>query len=142
MVVLSRIKWDPLYSVHDEVLDAQHRILFETVNRLIGVFESGSGNLLPAIKELIDYLSVHFHQEHMVMMNANYPNFSNHSNEHQTFTERVREFLEEYKEGDENLGRNMVVFLKDWVRDHTQILDVQYGEYLHKHPTKHGQTRK
>ena len=142
MATLSRINWDPIYSVHVEVLDAQHRKLFEAVNRLINVFESGSGDFLPTIKDLVDYLSVHFHQEHMVMRNANYPNFLSHSKEHQKFTEKIKGFLEEYKEGDENLGQNMVVFLKDWVRDHTKILDVQYGEYLLKHATKFKQPQK
>ena len=142
MATLSRISWNPTYSVHVEIIDAQHRILFEAVNRLINIFESRSGDLLPTIKDLIDYLSVHFHQEHMVMRNANYPNFLSHSQDHQKFTEKIEEFLKGYKEGDRDLGYNMVVFLKDWVRDHTQILDVQYGEYLLKHAAKPKQPHK
>jgi hemerythrin len=136
MAALSRITWDPIYSVHVEVLDAQHRKLFDAVNQLMDVFESGSGDFLSVIKDLIDYLSVHFHQEHMVMRNADYPNFLSHSKEHQKFTEKIQEFLKGYKEGDKNLGQNMVVFLKDWVRDHTAKLDVKYGEYLRKSAEK------
>ncbi len=142
MAALSRITWDPIYSVHVEILDAQHRKLFDAVNQLMEVFEIGSGDFLSVIKDLIDYLSVHFHQEHMVMKNANYPNFLSHSKEHQKFTEKIQEFLKGYKEGDENLGRNMVVFLKDWVRDHTTKLDVQYGEYLRKNAEKIEQPHK
>lgn len=136
MAALSRITWDPIYSVHVEDLDAQHKKLFAAVNQLMDVFESGSDDFLSVIKDLIDYLSVHFHQEHMVMRNANYPNFLSHSKEHQRFTEKIQEFLKGYQGGDENLGLNMVVFLKDWVRDHTQKLDVQYGEYLRKNAEK------
>jgi hemerythrin len=142
MPTLSRISWDPTYSVHIEVLDAQHRKLFEAVNRLINVFESRSGDFLPVIKDLIDYLSVHFHQEHKVMGDANYPKYLSHSMEHQKFTEKIEEFLKGYKEGDRDLGHNMVVFLKDWVRDHTQKLDVQYGEYLLKQAAKPKQPHK
>ncbi len=142
MAALSRITWDPIYSVHVEILDAQHRKLFDAVNQLMEVFEIGSGDFLSVIKDLIDYLSVHFHQEHMVMKNANYPNFLSHSKEHQKFTEKIQEFLKGYKEGDESLGRNMVVFLKDWVRDHTTKLDVQYGEYLRKNAEKIEQPHK
>jgi hemerythrin len=142
MAALSRITWDPIYSVHVEVLDAQHRKLFDAVNQLMEVFESGSGEFLSVIKDLIDYLSVHFHQEHMVMRNANYPNFLIHSKEHEKFIEKIKEFLKGYKEGDENLGQNMVVFLKDWVRDHTIKLDVQYGEYLRKNAEKIDQLHK
>jgi hemerythrin len=142
MAALSRITWDPIYSVHVEVLDAQHRKLFDSVNQLMDIFESGSVDFLLVIKDLIDYLSVHFHQEHMFMKNVDYPNFLSHSKEHEKFIETIKEFLKGYKEGDENLGQNMVVFLKDWVRDHTIKLDVQYGEYLRKNAEKIDQLHK
>ena len=136
MALLSRIAWDPIYSVQVEDLDAQHKKLFEDINILINVFESRSGDFLPIIKDLIDYLSVHFRDEHKVMMDANYPNLLIHSKEHQKFTEKIQEFLKGYKEDDKELGLKMVVFLKDWVRDHTTNLDVQYGKYLLTHTEK------
>jgi hemerythrin len=134
MAKLSRITWDPIYSVNVEILDVQHRKLFDIVNHLIDVFESGSGDFLLVINDLIHYLSVHFHQEHVVMMNAKYPGFLSHSQEHQKFTAK--------KEGNEDLGLNMVVFMKEWVRDHTTKLDVQYGKYLLKNAEKLKQPQK
>lgn len=142
MTKLSRITWAPSYSVHVEILDAQHQKLFDIVNHLIDVFESGSGDFLSVINDLIDYLSVHFHQEHIIMMRAKYPDFVNHSQEHQKFTEKVEEFLACYKQGDQDLGFNMVVFLKNWVRDHTTKTDMEYGEYLLKNTEKLKQANK
>ncbi len=129
---ISHIAWLPVYSVNDESLDAQHRKLFDIVNRLVDVYESGSGDLLPVIKELIGYLSIHFQDEHKVMMSMNYPHFAAHCCEHGRFTDQVEEYLRDYKEGNQDLGFKMVVFLKDWIRDHTSKLDVQYGEYERK----------
>lgn len=142
MAALSRITWDPIYSVHVEALDDQHRKLFDAVNQLMDVFESGSGDFLPVIKDLIDYLSIHFHHEHMVMRNANYPNLLSHSQEHQKFTDKIGEFLKGYKEGDRDLGLNMMIYLKDWVRDHTIGLDLQYGKYLRMNAEKLEQPHK
>lgn len=136
MVKISRITWEPVYSVHVEVLDEQHRKLFDTVNQLIDVFERGSDDLLSVIHGLIEYLSMHFHQEHMVMMNAGYPDFLKHSEEHRKFTEKIGQFLKAYSEGDAELGLNMLLFMKEWVRDHTTMLDLQYGEYLLRNPGK------
>ncbi|MEE9913899.1 MAG: bacteriohemerythrin [Deltaproteobacteria bacterium] len=138
MTNLSRIKWEPAYSVHVEILDAQHKKLFDTVNHLMDVFESGSADFLPAINGLIEYISVHFHQEHLVMMNAKYPAFLSHSKEHQKFIEKVEGFIESYQAGDRDLGLNMVSYMKEWVRDHTTKLDMQYAEFLLKNapPTR------
>jgi hemerythrin len=132
MEVMSRITWTPLYSVNHEGLDAQHKMLFEIANRLMDVYENRSGDLLPVIKELIGYLSVHFHEENIVMMQMNYPHLVVHSREHRRFTDQVEEFLRDYQEGNNDLAFKMIVFLKDWIRDHTSRLDVQYGEYLLK----------
>ncbi|MFO7569063.1 MAG: bacteriohemerythrin [Smithellaceae bacterium] len=136
MVKISRITWEPMYSVHVEVIDEQHRKLFDTVNRLIDVFESGSDDLMPVIHELVSYISVHFHQEHMVMMNAGYPDLLKHTEEHRKFTEKVGQFLKAYSEGDRELGLSMLLYLKEWIRDHTTLLDIQYGDYLFKNAEK------
>jgi len=78
---LTRLTWEPKYSVQNEALDAQHQKLFTVVNRLLDVFESDT-DVLPTITELIDYLSTHFHTEHLVMLNSNFPEFPGHSAEH------------------------------------------------------------
>jgi len=129
---MEHITWVPAYSVGIEILDAQHRKLFDITNRVIDVYESGSMELLPAIRELVDYLSIHFQSEHTVMMDMNYPHFILHSREHRRFTDSVEEFLKDYQEDNQDLAFKMAMFLKDWIHDHTSLLDVQYGEYLQK----------
>jgi len=71
-------------------------------------------------------------------MNAKYPDLLNHSKVHEKFIEKAEEFIQQYTEGNEDLGFNMVVFLKDWLREHTTKMDMQYAEYLLKNATKTG----
>jgi len=71
-------------------------------------------------------------------MNAKYPDLSNHSKAHQRFIEKAEEFIQQYTEGNEELGFNMVVFLKDWLREHTTKMDMEYAAYLRKNSTKTG----
>jgi hemerythrin-like metal-binding protein len=130
MKELSRMQWEPKYGVNVEEMDDQHRKLFDILNRLVDVFESGTDDLLLVINDLSKYLSYHFHQELMVMKNANYPLFRSHSQEHQKFTEQVHEFLKSYKDGNKYLASDMISFLSSWVRDHTLKVDKQYGDYL------------
>ena len=124
------IEWHQGNSVHVEILDAQHRKLFDIVNDLIDEFEMGAPKLLPIIRDLVDYLAVHFHEEHKVMLESNYPDFMKHSQEHQKFTAKVEEFLKKYQEGNADLGLEMIVFMKEWVFNHTTRLDIKYGEHL------------
>lgn len=130
------IKWEPKYSVHVDILDEQHRKLFDVVNDLIDETAMGSSRLLQVIRDLIDYLSIHFHQENIVMMDSGYPDFVKHSQEHRRFTEKVEEFLQLYEQGDAELGLKMIVFMKEWVFTHTTRLDLKYGEHLLQNPTK------
>jgi len=54
MAKISRITWDPVYSVHVEALDAQHRKLFDIANHLIDVFESSEDDLLSVLNDLVE----------------------------------------------------------------------------------------
>lgn len=88
----SYLKWEPQYSVGVEILDQQHRKLFDIVNDLTDEIDMGSKNLLPVIHDLVHYLSVHFKQESIVMMESNYPGYMKHSREHRGFTDKVQAF--------------------------------------------------
>lgn len=141
MKELSRIQWEPKYSVNVEELDVQHRSLFDILNHVVDNYESATNDLLPVIDDLVKYLSYHFHQELMVMKNASYPNFFSHSQEHQKFTEQILEFIKSYKTGNTKLTSEMLSFLSSWIRDHTLKVDKQYGDYLAKNVDKPSPSR-
>jgi hemerythrin-like metal-binding protein len=129
---LSHIEWVPSNSIHVEKLDAQHRHLFEFTNRLIDIFESGSDDVLPVINDMVEYLTHHFHEEQLVMIEMNYPDFELHNQAHMKFTEKVHEFIKNYSESNRNLAFDIIVFLRGWVRNHTTGMDKQIGNYLLK----------
>jgi hemerythrin-like metal-binding protein len=132
------IKWEPAYSVTVEHIDEQHRKLFDIVNDLIDEVQMGSNRLLPIIRDLVHYVSVHFHNENMVMMKSSYPGFDKHNQEHRQFTEKVEEFLESYKQGDTDLGLKMIIYMKEWIFSHTTRLDMEYAAHLKGSPTAPG----
>jgi len=133
---IPRIHWNPIYSVHVDRLDNQHRKIFDIANHLIDVFESGSDDFLSVINELVDYVTVHFHDEQVVMMNAKFPGLSIQTREHDQFIEKVEGFLKDYDEGNKDLGFKMVVFLRDWINNHTTKMDMVYAKYLLKNSAK------
>jgi hemerythrin-like metal-binding protein len=132
------IKWEPAYSVTVEHIDEQHRKLFDIVNDLIDEVQMGSNRLLPIIRDLVHYVSVHFHDENMVMMKSGYPGFDKHNQEHRRFTEKVEEFLKSYKQGDTDLGLKMIIYMKEWIFSHTTRLDMEYAAHLKDTPAAPG----
>jgi hemerythrin len=130
MTTFEHLTWEQKYSVHDDVIDAQHQKLFAITNKLIDIHESGSNECYATIQELVDYLSQHFSAEQMVMMKSKYPAFQMHHEEHQKFIEKVELFIQNYKEKKGNLSFNMIIFLRDWIFSHTTSLDLKYGEHL------------
>jgi hemerythrin-like metal-binding protein len=126
------IQWEPKYSVHVPIIDTQHRKLFDIVNGLIEDLESGAEDLLPPIRDMVDYLATHFHQEDIVMMEAQFPGYMKHKDDHQRFIRKVEDFLRAYQEGDKDLGTKMVLFMKDWLYNHTTKMDMLYADHLLK----------
>jgi len=124
------IVWDPQFSVQVEEIDAQHQELFSTVNHLIDLHAGNSKELYPVLKRLVDYLSQHFRTEQKLMMEMGYPDLARHIKEHQLFTDKVQEFLGQYREQDKTLIHSMLLFLRHWVHSHTTTIDMKYADYL------------
>ena len=127
---IERVTWNPKYSVHVDLVDAQHRELFFIMNRIADLYESGSKDLLPVLKDLVQYAMDHFHAENMIMIKASYPGIINHSKEHEKFTEEVRGFLADYEKQDDKLTYRMLIYIRDWLLSHTQQVDMKYADYL------------
>lgn len=127
---IAPIVWEPKYTVRSEAIDIQHQRLFDITNQLVDVYRSGSSDLLPTFYELLDFLSKHFHTEHMAMKEANYPDLENHMQQHEIFTEEIGKYLKRYQEGDTKVAASMLAFLSRWVFDHTTSIDLKYRDYL------------
>lgn len=129
------IIFDKKYSVHIEVLDAQHQELFSIVNHVMDLTESESADIFPVLNDLVDYLSKHFHMEAMYLKDMKYPAFDAHIREHDRFVAKVQEFMEGLKQRDRGLACQMLLFLREWIWTHITGTDQKYGEYyanLHK----------
>jgi hemerythrin len=124
------IMWDPKYSVHNEVIDIQHKEFFSIFNRLVDLHESGSIDVDSILRDLVQFVSEQFHTEHLFMRETNYPDFLQHSMEHDIFIEAVQVFLNRYEKYDEQLVYDMLIFLNDWISLHILKTDLRYGEHL------------
>jgi len=126
------LKWSSMYSVNDEVIDAQHQQLFDITNRLADIYEKGSGDLLPIFKDIIDFLSKHFHAEHMLMKKTDYPDLEDHMHQHQDFVDKIEKYLNTYRADDMEVTYSMLSFLRNWIFNHTTGIDIRYRDHIIK----------
>jgi len=130
MQQFKHLVWDPKYTVHVEELDAQHQKLFHITNNILDLYENGSGELLPSLQALIEYLCTHFRSENAVMIKTNYPDYEEQNSQHYEFICTMENFLKNYKESDKDLAGKMLAYLHGWVYSHTVNLDLKYGQHL------------
>jgi len=130
MTKIAPLQWEQAISVHVDSIDEQHKKLYAITNDLIDVFESGSGDFLSVLTDLVNYTTVHFHDEQIILMNEKFPGLAAHSQEHDKFIAKTEEFLQLYDQENQELGVKMVLFLKDWLAYHISKTDMEYAVFL------------
>lgn len=130
MQQFSRLVWEPKYTVHVEELDAQHQKLFSITNNVLELYEKGSAELYPALRDLVDYLCAHIRSENVVMISCNYPGYPEQNAQHSEFIDKMLSFLKSYKENDKDLTFKILSYLHNWIYSHTVSMDLKYGQHL------------
>jgi hemerythrin len=129
-----RLVWNPQYTVHVEELDAQHQKLFNITNHVFDMYEKGSGDLLPSLKDLVEYLCKHIKTENTVMIRCGYPDYAAQNTQHEIFIDKMQSFLKSYKEDEKDLVLSILHYLHNWIFSHTVNMDLKYGQYLISRP--------
>ena len=115
-----------------KIIDEQHQLLISLVNDFEKVISSdiGEAYIEKVLQELINYISYHFKAEEELMARNNYPDFSNHKKTHDDLVKKAIGFHERFKKGEQNLEKDIMLFLKDWVINHITKTDMEYVPYI------------
>lgn len=128
------IVWDlTVYSVGIKEIDRQHGILVQLINRLDqGIKRKISkGTLEDIVNYLADYTVFHFGYEEKLMADNQYPGLAAHKEVHKGFVNKVLQYQNQLKTQDTTqVASEILDFLKDWLLDHIQKTDKQYGMAL------------
>jgi hemerythrin len=87
------IAWNEAFDVGIPEIDAQHRDLIETFNRLADTLQSGEGQVTPLtiINELTGKVKVHADYEENVMRTTGYSGSAAHAEEHRSFIRDIED---------------------------------------------------
>lgn len=127
------ITWDSSYEVGIEIVDKQHRHLVDLTNELynacIGERDELGQKFKDVMKELVEYVMVHFRDEEKIMEGIRYPKFKEHKQKHEDFVKTILTSINAYTSGKQFVPNAFVRFLRDWLFDHILITDKEMAKY-------------
>jgi hemerythrin len=124
--------WSEQFVLGIESIDRQHQWLVTTTNKLYDHVESN----LPddaAVREILeglaDYTVNHFILEEDLFNRLGYPEAEEHKKEHDAFTHKAIHLLLDFEKG-EAVTKDVLGFLKSWLKHHILIVDKAYAPFL------------
>jgi hemerythrin-like metal-binding protein len=129
------MNWDERYSVGIETVDEEHNVLFGVLNELYDAMKKGQAQSVtgPLLKKLADYTRRHFASEETKMTATGFPGLAAHRDQHRNLIKQVEQFVARFERGDIMLSVDLFNFLRDWLANHIQKADKEYGPWLIEH---------
>jgi CRP/FNR family transcriptional regulator len=124
--------WDPSYRIGVDVIDRQHRNLFDISNRFYDAWRQrvGAAALSRIFDELIDYTVYHFAEEERLMKEIGYPALPQHRANHEELVELVNHYRKLLKDRVPGAEKQALEFVRTWLRAHVLDADKKIGVYL------------
>ncbi len=119
-------------------IDAQHKELFDRIERFMNTVENGGGKVdaVNMLGYLMEYTNFHFSAEENLQKAASYPELDKHLVKHTEF-KKVLIDLEDYLEESEGPTDEFVALVEknvvNWFIGHIQSFDRSVAEYLNLH---------
>ena len=131
---MSIVEWTDSYSVDIQEIDEQHKCLVEIMNELYTALANKSNRDLvgDVLDKLVDYTKVHFAVEETLMRVFHYEDYEAHKAIHDNIVARVLEYQGKFRAGNDKVGMELLMFLKDWLFDHINKVDKAYTKTFHK----------
>lgn len=111
------LEWKDQYIIGNRFIDSEHKILFEIANEV----SSASAVSIPRLKEyffeLLQYTSMHFANEEMVMRDINYEALQSHQKSHADLIQAMKNLLVQYHTMGE-LQSHLEEFMNRWLVGH------------------------
>jgi len=131
---MALLTWNSRYSVGVKVLDSQHTVLFGLLNDLHAAMLKGQAQALtgPMLRKLAEYTRDHFSAEEKMMEAAKYPGLAAHRIKHRDLIKQVQDYGTRFERGEASLNLQLLNFLRDWLTNHIQKVDAEYGPWLNE----------
>ena len=128
------VTWEDRFSIGVDIVDEQHRGLFNLTNDLYDAYWEDGGVAAEYFKEVlqkaVSYVLEHFNNEENIMKKTNDPNYEAHQAEHGLFVKNVMKEAASLGGGDDEAPELFVNFLRDWISNHVTVTDIKIGQHI------------
>lgn len=126
--------WDEGISTGVGSMDTEHRLQVSLVNALEEVLRQGQDRALAerTLTQLIEFTTVHFHSEELMMRLYAYPQLDVHGAAHGKLIEQVRLIGEKQRQEQTAEALEIVAELRGWLVNHIKSMDQGFALWLAK----------
>jgi hemerythrin len=127
------IEWKPEFSVNNDEMDEQHKVLvgmLDDIDRMIQSEDFNYINLVNIVEGLEKYIRVHFDYEEDLMFRLSYPYITEHTREHNVFRDKLQNTYVLDIEKPKEFYYEMSDYLLNWLSGHILKVDRQLGSFL------------
>lgn len=123
---MDHLLWNPDWDTHIKSVDAEHRELFNYIDKVFqAIHDNSPVDFEAAAGMLLEFTDRHFSNEVQMMRDANYPLLNQHMEFHQEFSSRVSALLDS-----QSLSEDVLSLLTDYLIDHINIEDRKFANWL------------
>lgn len=133
---MSDFVWKPAFSVHNQILDDQHKQLIQLMQAFYSAhLENDTAQAHRELAALLTLTVAHFKKEEEMMEAAHFPELISHKKGHADLLAMVNKLAKEYLKGNKQTDAGKLAnFLKAWLTRHILGSDKQYEPYLSDRP--------
>jgi hemerythrin len=126
------LEWSQQFSVGIDIIDREHKVLFELYNELHYSILRGETHAFTAEKlsRLLQYTREHFGEEERLMAECGYPKLEDHCASHRVLTGQVEEMMAELERNQMVVNLPTIQFLNEWITLHILREDRAYIPWM------------
>ena len=126
--------WDEGISTGVGSMDTEHRLQVSLVNALEEVLRRREDRTVAdrTLAQLVDFTSVHFHSEELMMRLYGYPQLDVHSAAHAKLLEQAQSIQARYQADEITEALEVITELRGWLVSHIKSMDQAFALWLAK----------
>ena len=114
--------WKDIYSVNNEIIDKEHKELFNIAQEAFAYVEEKdkTKKIKEIVTDLYDYMKTHFSHEEKFMQDINYPKSEEHKKLHREIILKINEFIKQLP----------TMNISDFEKELSKIIDISLVHHI------------
>lgn len=132
---MSKLEWDPSFSVGIKKYDDQHKVIIDYINKLRDSLpvKDNRDTVGEILTKMTEYTVSHFLDEEIELYRHNYPGYNAHKELHDKLISEIRNFQVSFRVGkvsSRKISIEIIAVLTEWLVNHILKVDKQYAGFL------------